>query len=134
MGPARDEGFFNRASWRQFSCCSGLARSGQAGTSDFFAILAGGRQIEIAEPDRLVAIVTLGQSDGLFAQRLGQIDLAVLPRDTPIGGSPADLMVLWIFLHSDLGWIVTGRGRVEFSRTALAQRFVRPLRHDRGCG
>jgi hypothetical protein len=50
---------------------SGPARSSQARTSDFTTLLGEGPQVEIAEPDRPVAVIALGERDRLFPQCLG---------------------------------------------------------------
>src|SRR5208283_2205897 len=54
---------------------SGPARSDQARPSDFIALLGEGPQVKIAEPDRPVAVIALGQRDRLFPvpRRLGWV-------------------------------------------------------------
>src|SRR5271165_3506185 len=69
---------------------SGPARSDQARPSDFIALLGEGPQVEIAEPDRPVAVIALGQRDRLFPHGLGQVDLAVPPLDVAIAADPVD--------------------------------------------
>src|SRR5450432_2545838 len=81
---------------------SGLAQSDQARPPDFIALVGEGPQVEIAEPDRPVAVIALRQRDRLFPHRLGQIELAVPPLDVAITADPADLVVGRIFPHCNL--------------------------------
>src|ERR1700676_5276841 len=86
---------------------SGLVQSDQARPPDFIALVGEGPQVEIAEPDRPVAVIALGQRDRLFPQRLGQIELAVPPLDVSIAADPANLVVGRVFPHRDLFGIAT---------------------------
>src|SRR5208337_4656906 len=100
---------------------SGPARSDQARPSDFIALLGEGPQVEIAEPDRPVAVIALGQRDRLFPHGLGQVDLAVPPLDVAIAADPVDLVVGRVLPHRDLFRIATRRCGIELSRTVLPE-------------
>src|SRR5271166_4712125 len=86
---------------------SGRARSDQARPSDFTALLGEGPQVEIAEPDRPVAVIALGQRNRLFPHGLGQVELAVPPLDVTVAADPADLVVGRVLPHRDLFGIAT---------------------------
>jgi antitoxin (DNA-binding transcriptional repressor) of toxin-antitoxin stability system len=86
---------------------SGLAQSDQARPPDFIALVDEAPEVEIAEPDRPIAVITPGQRDRLFPPRLGQVEFAVPPLDVAIAADPADLVVGRVFSHRDLFWIAT---------------------------
>src|SRR5258708_33824146 len=71
---------------------SDLAQSGQARPPDFTALLGEGPQVEIAEPDRPVAVIALGQRDRLFPHSLGPIARALPPFDAAIAAAAAHSM------------------------------------------
>src|SRR5947209_13541992 len=83
--------------------------------------------IQIAEPDHLVAGFKLGDADELADQRLADENPLALPHDLTRAAYSADLMIRVIPRILNSGRHCSHRSGIEFCRRPLPQRLMRPL-------